>query len=148
MAAKLLLITHDDLLAKAYGARLSTAGFEVERCRTGHEGLAKARRWTPDLILLDATLPGMHGLDVLKWLRDVPWLVTVRVVLLIERTLARAVLDECVLWGAGSYLSKDTCSLDELVAHLRGLPPPSPSTSSSGAPAPAAVSPLPMPMTP
>ena len=122
--AKLLLITHDDLLADAYRACLSAAGFDTEHARTGHEGLAKARRGTPDLILLDLTLPGMHGLDVLKWLRDVPWLITVHVVLLIEHTLAREVLNECLLWGAGSYLHKDTCSLDDLIAHLQKIPPP------------------------
>ncbi len=119
--AKVLLITHDGLLAKAYRARLTRAGFEVEWGRTGYEGLAKARRWMPDLILLDVTLPGMHGLDVLKWLRDVPWLVTVHVVLLIERTLARDVLDQCLLWGAGSSFQKDTGSLDDLVAHLQTI---------------------------
>lgn len=128
--AKVLLITHDGLLAKAYRARLTRAGFEVEWGQTGYEGLAKARRGIPDLILLDVTLPGMHGLDVLKWLRDVPWLVTVHVVLLIERTLAREILDQCLLWGAGSSFQKDSGSLEELVAHLQKI--------QAAAPAPAA----------
>ena len=117
--AKLLLITHDELLAKAYCARLAREGFEVERGATGHEGLARLREWIPDLVLLDLTLPGMHGLDVLKWLRDVPWLAKMRVVLLIERTLASDVLHECLLWGAESYLLKDDCSLHEMVAHIQ-----------------------------
>ena len=132
--AKILLITHDGLLAKAYRARLARAGFEVEWSATGHEGLAKARRWMPDLILLDVTLPGMHGLDVLKWLRDVPWLVTVHVVLLIERTLAREVLDQCLLWGAGSSFQKDTGSLDELLAHLQQIPQVAPPASDATSP--------------
>ena len=141
MAKKLLLITHDELLAAAYRARLTKAGFDVERCRIAHEGLTKARRWTPDLILLDLTLPGMHGLDVLKWLRDVPWLVTVHVVLLVERTLAREILDECLLWGAGSAVQKDTCSIEELVSHLQRV-------LSSAAPAtPTAPPPTPTPLT-
>ena len=117
--AKLLLISADNLLSTAYRAHLTREGFEVASCSTGHDGLAKARQWTPDLILLDLTLPGMHGLDVLKMLRDVPWLVKVHVTLLIERTLARDTLNECLLWGAGSYLYKDRCSLQELVSHLR-----------------------------
>jgi len=136
--AKVLIITHDELLAKAYAARLGTAGFDVAPCRTAHEGLAKARRWTPDIILLDLTLPGMHGLDVLKWLRDVPWLVTVHVVLLVERTLARETLDECLLWGAGSHLAKDTCSLDDVVAHLQRVANPPPAGTCA---APAAIPP-------
>ena len=119
--AKLLVITHDDVLAAAYTARLRREGCEVERCRTGDEGLSKARRWTPDLILLDLLLPGLHGLDVIKWLREVPWLVKVHVVLLVERTIAPEVLDECLLWGAGSYLQKDACSVSELVAHVQGV---------------------------
>jgi len=138
--AKALLITHDHLLAGAYRARLARAGFEVECSRTGHEGLAKARRWTPDLILLDVTLPGMHGLDVLKWLRDVPWLVTIHVVLLIERTLAREILDQCLLWGAGSAFQKDTGSLDELIAHLQKIPLAAPVSDPSASAAPSAAS--------
>ena len=117
--AKLLLITHDELLAKAYCARLLREGFEVERGATGHEGLARLRHWVPDLVLLDVMLPGMHGLDVLKWFRDVPWLAKMRVVLLIECTLASDVLNECLLWGAESYLLKDACSLHEMVAHIQ-----------------------------
>lgn len=122
--AKLLLITHDALLAKAYRARLGRAGFDIEHCHTGHEGLVKARQWTPDLIVLDLTLPGMHGLDVLKSLRDVPWLVQIHVVLLIEQALDRETLNECLLWGAGSYLEKDRCSLQEFVTHLQTVAPP------------------------
>ena len=117
--AKLLLITHDDVLARAYRTHLARAGFEVEQVTTGHDGLLRARQWIPDLIVLDLLLPGMHGLDVLKWLRDVPWLVPVHVILLIERTIARDVLDECLLWGAGSYLYKDASTPQDLLEHLR-----------------------------
>ena len=117
--ANILLITHDELLAKAYGARLTREGFEVKRDKTGHEVLARIRQWVPDLILLDLALHGMHGLDILKWFRDVPWLVKVRVVVLIEGTLERDVLNECLLWGAESYLLKDACSLHEMAAHVR-----------------------------
>ena len=119
MNVKLLLISSDDVLARAYSARCVRVGFEVASRRTAHEGLSCARQWVPDLIVLDLTLPGMHGLDVLKLLRDVPWLVKVHVVLLIERTLARDTLNECLLWGAGSYLEKDRCTLEEAVTHFQ-----------------------------
>ena len=118
MSAKLLLIIADEMLAKAYRIRFEREGFDIERSSTGHEGLARARRWLPDVILLDLMLPGMHGLDVLKWLRDVPWLLKVPVVLLIEQTLAADILNECLLWGAGSYLQKDLVSLQDVVDHV------------------------------
>lgn len=118
---KLLLITHDAVLMLAYRARLQKAGFEVDGQSIAHDGLAKARTWIPDLILLDLQLPGLHGLDVLKSLRDIPRLVRVPVVLLIEQTLARDILHECLLWGADSYLSKERCSPTELVAHLHAV---------------------------
>ncbi len=121
MAAKVFLITHDSLLAKAYGARLRRTGFEVEHRSTGHEALARARQWTPDLILLDLALPGLHGLDVLKLLRDVPWLVKVPVVLLVDRTLNDDTRQECLLWGANRVLEKDSCSVEEITEQLKNL---------------------------
>ena len=74
-------------------------------------------------MLLDVALPGLHGLDVLKSLRDVPWLSQTHVVLLAERALSPSVLQECRLWGAGSVLYKDACTIGEVVAHLQNILP-------------------------
>ena len=121
MVPRLLVITHDDILASAYRARLSREQFAVESRSTAHEGLVKARQWSPQILLLDVTLPGMNGLDVLKSMRDVPWLSQTHVVLLIERTLARSVIEDCLLWGAGSVFYKDTGSVSELTARLQTI---------------------------
>ena len=118
---KLLLITHDDVLAIAYRARFVREGFEIERCRTGNDALTAGRKWAPDLLLLDLTLPGLHGLDVLKWLTDVPALVQVPVLLLVEHTIAPGILEECVFWGARSTIQKDVAPLSEVVEHVRTL---------------------------
>jgi len=121
MVPRLLVITHDDLLASAYRARLIREQFAVECRSTAHEGLIKARQWSPQIILLDVTLPGMNGLDVLKSMRDVPWLSQTHVVLLIERALAKSVIDDCCLWGAGSIFYKDTGSVSELTVRLQTI---------------------------
>jgi CheY-like chemotaxis protein len=49
---------------------LQTAGYTVETASDGEECLAKARQTLPDLIVLDIMMPKMHGIDVLKTLRD------------------------------------------------------------------------------
>jgi len=121
MVPRVLVITHDGMLACAYRARLMREQFAVECRATAREGLARARQWNPQIILLDVTLPGLNGLDVLKSLRDVPWLSQTHVVLLVERALSRSVLDDCRLWGAGSFLSKDVCPIGEVIAHLRSI---------------------------
>jgi len=116
---KIIFITHDNLLAISYRGRLIREGFDVEVAFIGQHGLFKARRNNPDLIILDVTLPGLSGLDVLKCLRDVPWLATVHVVLLIEKVLNRDTLNECLIWGGDSYLYKDSCSVSEFAEHVR-----------------------------
>ncbi|MBI4003645.1 MAG: response regulator [Candidatus Omnitrophica bacterium] len=121
MAPRLLIVTHDAILASAYQARCMREQFAVECRLTAREGLARARQWSPQIILLDVTLPGTNGLDVLKSMRDVPWLSQTHVVLLVEHTLQRSVIDDCCLWGAGSVFYKDTGSVSELAERLQTI---------------------------
>lgn len=52
---------------------LEPAGFQVVEARSGTAALAIAQESVPDLILLDMHLPDMHGLDVLRRLRESSW---------------------------------------------------------------------------
>lgn len=59
---------------------LLPAGFELLEARSGAEALAVAREGTPDLILLDMHLPDLHGLEVMRRLRESAWGAGLRVV--------------------------------------------------------------------
>ena len=49
---------------------LEAAGYSVETAADGEECLAKARQLLPDLVVLDIMMPKMHGIEVLKTMRD------------------------------------------------------------------------------
>jgi len=51
---------------------MQRAGHSVMSADDGQEGIALARRETPDLILLDIQLPGLDGYRVAEILRDDP----------------------------------------------------------------------------
>ncbi len=59
---------------------LAPSGIEVAEARSGAEALVVAKESAPDLILLDMHLPDMHGLEVLRRLRESPWGAGLRVV--------------------------------------------------------------------
>lgn len=59
---------------------LEPAGFQVSEARSGTAALAIAQETVPNLILLDMHLPDMHGLDVLRRLRESSWGAALRVV--------------------------------------------------------------------
>jgi two-component system response regulator TctD len=114
---KLLLVEDDFDLSGALSRSLVTRGFDVLCCADGIEGLAAARKKTFDVIVLDLTLPGLDGLDVLQRLggggNKTPVLVLT----------ARAAVGQRVDGlnsGADDYLAKPF-DLDELDARLRAL---------------------------
>lgn len=66
----ILLIDDDALLRRSMAFNLEQAGYRVSTSANAEDGLALARRDSPDLILLDIGLPGMDGLAALRYFQD------------------------------------------------------------------------------
>ncbi|HEY7614610.1 MAG TPA: response regulator [Gemmatimonadales bacterium] len=71
--APLVLIANDqEWSARSLESILGPSGFAVVRAYTGQQALERARTSQPDLIILDAQMPDMHGFEVCRTLRSDP----------------------------------------------------------------------------
>jgi diguanylate cyclase (GGDEF)-like protein len=71
--APLVLIANDqEWSARSLESILGPHGYSVVRAYTGQQALERARTALPDLIILDAQMPDMHGFDVCRTLRGDP----------------------------------------------------------------------------
>ena len=66
MAARILVVEDDHVIAEVLLAYLRRAGHDVEWCADGHEAARTWPRLRPDLVILDLMLPGLSGLELLR----------------------------------------------------------------------------------
>ena len=66
---KILLVEDNELNRDMLSRRLIRRGFDVAMAVDGGEGVAMARSESPDLILLDMSLPVLNGWDVARKLK-------------------------------------------------------------------------------
>lgn len=72
-APAVVLIANDqEWSARSLDSILSPQGFSVIRAYTGQQAIDRALVSRPDLIILDAQLPDIHGMDVCRQLRADP----------------------------------------------------------------------------
>jgi PleD family two-component response regulator len=72
-AAPLVLIANDqEWSARSIESILGPNGYAVVRAYTGQQALERARTSQPDIIILDAQMPDMHGFEVCRALRSDP----------------------------------------------------------------------------
>lgn len=114
---RVLLIEDDTALQTTLQRSLTRSGMQVQVCPDGAAALELWSSDTPDAVLLDLSLPGMDGLDVLKQARG-RGLDTPVIVLTARGTVGDRVLG--LNAGADDYLPKPF-DLDELEARLRAL---------------------------
>ena len=139
-----LLLVEDDASMRATLARaLGRRGWQVTPCEDGPQALARWQAHPPDVVVLDLSLPGLDGLEVLERARAAGLAQPVLVL------TARGTVGDRILGlnaGADDYLPKPF-DLDELEARLKALGRrATPSQAGSGAagasamPGPATVS--------
>src|SRR3954470_19159350 len=72
-SAPLVLIANDqEWSARSLESILGPSGYSVVRAYTGQQALERARTAQPDLIILDAQMPDVHGFEVCRQLRSDP----------------------------------------------------------------------------
>lgn len=116
-AMKLLLVEDDGAMQESMRRSLARVGWTVEVCADGQAALGQWWAGQPDVVLLDLSLPGMDGLDILTQARR-RGLTTPVLILTARGTVGDRILG--LNAGADDYLPKPF-DLDELEARVRAL---------------------------
>jgi two-component system OmpR family response regulator len=66
---RILLVDDDSQVREVVSQALTEAGYEVLEARDGKEGMMRAERDRPNLIILDLVMPRWSGMTVLEHLR-------------------------------------------------------------------------------
>ncbi len=114
---KLLLIEDDPAMRKPLERSFKRLGWLVQSCGDGETALALWQQLSLDVVLLDLSLPGRDGLEILSDARKAG-LTTPVLILTARGTVGDRVLG--LNTGADDYLPKPF-DLDELEARIRAL---------------------------
>ena len=112
--SKVLIIEDDKSISELQKDYLEVAGFEVEVCSNGLDGLEVMRQNNFDLLILDIMLPGMDGLEILRKIKeekDIP-------VLLVSAKKEEIDKIKGLSLGADDYITKPF-SPGEMVARVK-----------------------------
>lgn len=66
---KVLIVDDDENICEVINMYLSSAGYETRKCHNGREACVAFNEFKPELVLLDVMIPGIDGIEVLKWIR-------------------------------------------------------------------------------
>ncbi len=115
---KILVVDDEPAILEIMAKKIAREGFEVIIASDGAAAWAKIQSETPDIIVLDRTMPEMDGFTVLKMLRETPpnkkWIPVIIVSALGEVKD----LEEGMALQADHYLVKP-CPVEEIVKGIR-----------------------------
>lgn len=121
---KVLIIDDEAAIREIVAVVLETfAGWNVEGCGSGREGLEAAKAGSPDAILLDVTMPDMDGVRVLRHLQQDATTQSIPVIFLTAKVQAMD-LKQFASLGLAGVIHKpfDPCNLAAVVAEALGWP--------------------------
>ena len=117
MPKKILLVDDEESLVMLLTERLKFNGYDVITAADGQEGLDKAKKEKPDLILLDVMMPKMNGYQVSRLLKFDQRFKHIPIIMLTARTQAID-MKTGKETGADAYITKPFES-ENLIAEIK-----------------------------
>lgn len=68
--AKILVVDDEPTICSMMKVFLTHIGYQVKTVNSGEEAIAIFDEDPPDMVLLDISMPGMRGIDVLQCMKD------------------------------------------------------------------------------
>jgi len=81
----ILLVDDEQDIIEIVGYNLKKEGYRVVSAKNGLEGLEKAKKYLPQLIIMDVMMPEMDGIEACENIRSVPQLKNVLITFLTAR---------------------------------------------------------------
>ncbi len=121
MAKRILVVEDNDLNRKLFCDVLKAGGYAVEPVADGKRVIEAARRFSPDLVIMDIQLPGISGLDLIQAIKADRMLKSAPV-LAVTAYAGKGDEERILAAGAEGYLAKPV-SIGPFMAAVRRLLP-------------------------
>lgn len=100
---KMLIVDDESEICEFLKLFFEERNFDVNTAYSGEEALESAKKFKPDVILLDIHMPGMDGITVLKHIKESDSKVKVIMVTALE---TREKIEAAMRLGADNYITK------------------------------------------
>ena len=117
--AKILLVEDNEMNRDMLSRRLERRGYQVVIAEDGATGVTKAKSETPDLILMDMSLPVMDGWEATRQIKAVPETQHIPIIALTAHAMAGDE-EKALAAGCNAYETKPV-DLPKLLAKIDAL---------------------------
>lgn len=117
---RLLVVEDEPMLRDVYVTLFKLQKYEVQEASNGQEAVQTLKSFTPDVIVLDALMPIMGGIEFLKTVQPATTIPNTRILLLSNLSDPKTIKDGKKL-GAHKYLLKAEVAPSQLLRAVREL---------------------------
>jgi CheY-like chemotaxis protein len=118
--SRILIVEDDPLMSRMYQKIFTFEKYEVELAGDGEEGLEKAKKVDPTIILLDVMMPKMNGMQVLEKLKLDPSTKSIPVVML-TNLAGQQDAEDALSKGAVKYIIKSEYEPKQVAAMVKEI---------------------------
>ena len=119
MAKKILIAEDIAMNRRLIGDILKYHGYEILEAENGEEGIIKAKKHIPDLIIMDLQMPVMNGYEAIRILKNDPVTKDIKIIAVTSFAMAGD-REKALEIGVDDYIAKpiNTRELPERVKRL------------------------------